>query len=177
MKLPATFGPDGKLLNVVIETPAGSRNKYAFDPETGLFKLRKILPAGMEFPLDMGFIPGTKGEDGDPLDALVWMDFRGSVGVLVECRLLGVMEVMQQVRKESFGEKNTKQVRNDRFLFVADASHEYEDIRSVHDIPAKKLEEIEDFFKFYNAAEEKKLRILGYKKPRFALSTIKKAAE
>lgn len=167
MKLPNTFTPDGKLLNVVIETPSGSRNKYAYDPESGLFKLRKILPAGTEFPLDMGFLPGTKGEDGDPLDALVWMDYCASVGVLVECRLLGVMEVVQQ-------EKNKKPERNDRFLFAADASHEYEDIRSVHDLSPKKLEEIEEFFKFYNAAEDKKFRVLGYKNPRHALSVIKK---
>jgi inorganic pyrophosphatase len=167
MKLPETFCADGKLLNVVIETPCRSRNKYAYDPETGLFKLRKILPAGTEFPLDMGFIPGTKGEDGDPLDALVWIDFPASVGVFMECRLLGVMEVVQQ-------EKNKKPERNDRFLFVANDSHEYADIRSVHDISAKKLEEIEDFFKFYNAAADKKLRILGYKKSREALSVIKK---
>jgi inorganic pyrophosphatase len=167
MKLPDPFSPEGKLLNVVIETPSGSRNKYAYDQATGLFKLRKILPAGTEFPLDMGFIPGTKGDDGDPLDALVWMDFCGSVGVLVECRLLGVMEVMQQ-------EKNKKPERNDRFLFAADVSHEYEDIRSVHDLSPKKLEEIEEFFKFYNAAEDKKFRVLGYKNTRHALSIIKK---
>jgi inorganic pyrophosphatase len=167
MNLPGPFSDDGKLLNVVIETPCRSRNKYAFDPATGLFKLRKILPAGSEFPLDMGFIPGTKGEDGDPLDALVWMDFPGSVGIFLECRLLGVMEVVQQ-------EKNKKGERNDRFLFVANDSHEYADIRSVHDISTKKLEEIEEFFKFYNAAEEKKLRILGYKKSREALAVIKK---
>ncbi|MDQ3109272.1 MAG: inorganic diphosphatase [Bacteroidota bacterium] len=75
------------------------------------------------------------------------------------------MEVIQH-------EKNKKE-RNDRFLFVADSSHEYEDIRSVHDLSAKKLEEIEDFFKFYNAAEDKKLHILGYKKSHEALSVTK----
>lgn len=167
MKMPKTFSADGKLLNIVIETPAGSRNKYALDAETGLFKLRKILPAGTAFPLNMGFIPGTKGEDGDPLDALVWLDFPASVGVFIECRLLGVMEVEQQ-------EKNKEPERNDRFLFVADASREQKDIRSIHDIAAEKLEEIEEFFKYYNAAEEKQFHVLGYKKPRVALSIIKK---
>ncbi|MDQ3109273.1 MAG: inorganic diphosphatase [Bacteroidota bacterium] len=89
LKLPNTFTADGKLLHVVIETPCASRNKYAFDPVTGLFKLRKILPARTELPLDMGFIPGTLGDDGDPLDAVVWMDFPGSTGVFLECRLFG----------------------------------------------------------------------------------------
>lgn len=167
MKMPETFSADGKFLNVVIETPEGSRNKYALDPQTGLFKLRKILPAGTAFPLSMGFIPGTKGEDGEPLDALVWLDYPASVGVFMECRLLGVMEVEQQ-------EKNKEPQRNDRFLFVADVSSEHNDIRSVHDLVTEKLEEMEEFFKYYNAAEKKQFRVLGYKKPRVALSIIKK---
>lgn len=73
----------------------------------------------------MGFIPGTKGEDSDPLYTLEWMDLYGSAGVLVECRFLDVMQ-----------EKNKKPERNDRFLFTVNASHEYEDVRSVHDLSA-----------------------------------------
>jgi inorganic pyrophosphatase len=170
MKLPGTFNEDGSLVNVIIETPSGSRNKYAFDPETGLFKLRKILPAGTEFPMDMGFIPGTKGEDGDPLDALVWMDFPGSVGVHLECRLLGVIEMIQK-------EKNKKPQRNDRFLFIPDSSHEYEHLKSIKDLSEKKLEDIEGFFNYYNSVEGKKLEFLGVKGPRKALAVIKRSLE
>ena len=61
--------------NVVIETPQGSRGKYRYDERSGLFELTKIMPAGMEFPYDFGFVPGTKkAEDGDPLDVLVFLD-------------------------------------------------------------------------------------------------------
>ena len=61
-------------IQVIIETPKGSRNKYAFDPEQRVFQLKKVLPTGMAFPYDFGFIPSTKAEDGDPVDVLVLMD-------------------------------------------------------------------------------------------------------
>src|ERR1700744_6665525 len=58
----------------IIETPKGCRNKFDYDPETGLFKLGGLLPEGMMFPFDFGFLPSTLGEDGDPLDIMVLMD-------------------------------------------------------------------------------------------------------
>jgi inorganic pyrophosphatase len=65
---------DQQLLRVVIETPKGSRNKFAFDPDEHIFELKKVLPAGMTFPYDFGFVPSTKADDGDPVDVLVLMD-------------------------------------------------------------------------------------------------------
>lgn len=62
---------DNRKLRVVIETPKGSRNKFAFDPKEGVFELKKVLPAGMAFPYDFGFVPTTKADDGDPVDVLV----------------------------------------------------------------------------------------------------------
>jgi inorganic pyrophosphatase len=62
------------LLRVIIETPAGSRNKFAFDPHQKIFALKKVLPAGMSFPYDFGFLPQTLAPDGDPLDVLLLMD-------------------------------------------------------------------------------------------------------
>jgi len=58
----------------IIETPKGCRNKFAYDPESNLFKLAGLLPEGMMFPFDFGFIPSTLGDDGDPLDIMVLMD-------------------------------------------------------------------------------------------------------
>src|SRR4051812_16032600 len=89
------FGKKSDLINVILETPKGSRNKYAFDVGLGIFKLKKSLPAGAVFPFDFGFIPSTVGEDGDPLDVLMLMDEPAFPGCLVEGRLLGVMEVTQ----------------------------------------------------------------------------------
>ena len=65
---------DEEELNVVIETPKGSRNKYNYDEKLGLFKLGGVLPSGASFPFDFGFVPSTVGGDGDPLDVLVLLD-------------------------------------------------------------------------------------------------------
>ena len=81
---------DGNLVHVVIETPKASRNKYAFDPELKIFQLKKVLPEGMTFPYDFGFIPSTKAEDGDPVDVLVLMDEPAFAGCLLKCRVIGV---------------------------------------------------------------------------------------
>ena len=90
-KLPS-FDKESGDLNVVSETPKGCRNKYAFEPDLGLFVLKKVLPAGSVFPFDFGFVPSTKGEDGDPLDILVLMDEPAFCGCLVPSRLVGLIE-------------------------------------------------------------------------------------
>ncbi len=82
-------------LNVIIETPKGSRNKFKFDEKLGIFTLKHVLPLGAVFPFDFGFIPSTRGEDSDPLDVLVLMDEPAFAGCLVPARLLGVIEAEQ----------------------------------------------------------------------------------
>jgi len=67
-KLKPVDADDKQLLRVVIETPKGSRNKFAFDQQEHIFELKKVLPAGMAFPYDFGFVPSTKADDGDPVD-------------------------------------------------------------------------------------------------------------
>src|SRR5579872_4139776 len=87
------FDPEARdIIHVIIETPKGSRNKYAFDPELRVFRLTRVLPVGMEFPYDFGFVPSTKAEDGDPIDVLVLMDEPAFPGVLLKCRPIGVIE-------------------------------------------------------------------------------------
>src|SRR5579871_5314832 len=83
---------DSGRLNVIIETPKGSRNKFDFNHRQGLFELGKVLPTGMAFPYDFGFVPGTRAPDGDPLDVLVLMDEPAFSGCKVLCRLIGVIE-------------------------------------------------------------------------------------
>ena len=92
-----TFNDEGDL-NVVIETPKGSRNKYNYDEKLGLFKLGGVLPSGASFPFDFGFVPSTVGGDGDPLDVLVLMDEPAFAGCLVSARLVGVIEAEQTER-------------------------------------------------------------------------------
>src|ERR1700691_1170739 len=80
------------LVQVIIETPSGSRNKFAYDPDQGIFALKKVLPAGMVFPYDFGFLPQTMAPDGDPVDVLVLMDEPAFPGCAVKARLIRGIE-------------------------------------------------------------------------------------
>jgi inorganic pyrophosphatase len=91
---------DRDIIQVVIETPKGSRNKYAFDPAQKVFELKKVLPAGMAFPYDFGFIPRTTAEDGDPVDVLVLMDEPAFPGCVLKCRLIGIIQGEQSNKKD-----------------------------------------------------------------------------
>jgi inorganic pyrophosphatase len=144
-------------IQVIIETPKGSRNKFAFDPDQEVFALKKVLPAGMTFPYDFGFIPSTKAEDGDPTDVLVLMDEPAFPGVLVKCRVIGVIEGEQGKKK--------KGQRNDRIIGVEEENHSYAHIKHVRDLGKKFVEELEEFFVDYHRQLGKKYRILDVKGP------------
>jgi inorganic pyrophosphatase len=144
-------------IKVIIETPKGSRNKYAFDPEERAFGLKKVLPAGMAFPYDFGFIPSTKGGDGDPVDVLVLMDEPAFPGCLVRCRLIGVIEGEQGDGK--------KTERNDRVVAIEIKNHSWADIRHIDDLGKQFVKELEQFFVNYHALTGKKYRILDQKGP------------
>ena len=90
----------------IIETPKGSRNKFDYDPETNLFALAGLLPEGMMFPFDFGFIPSTLGDDGDPLDIMVLMDAPANPGCLLDVRLIGVISAEQSEDRNT--EKNER---------------------------------------------------------------------
>ena len=139
---------DGNEANVVIDTPRYSRNKYKLDKKSGMFMLSGVLAEGHSFPYDFGFIPGTKGEDGDELDVLVLMDQPAFVGCLLKCRLIGGIKAEQKEPKK-------KTERNDRLLAVASKSIEYEDISSYTDLTKKVLDQIEHFFISYNQVKGK----------------------
>lgn len=138
-------------LNVIIETPKGSRNKYAWNEKLGLFELKGVLTVGHSFPYDFGFIPNTRGGDGDPLDALVLMDEPAFVGCYLTARLIGVIEAEQT-------EKDGKVERNDRLIAVASESKNHSDIRTLDDLNDRFVTEIEHFFVSYNEAKGKKFR-------------------
>jgi inorganic pyrophosphatase len=141
-------------LNVIIDTPKGSRNKYSFDEELKLFKLSGVLPVGSYFPFDFGFIPRTKGEDGDPIDILILMDESAFAGCLISARLIGVIEANQT-------ERDGKTVRNDRLIAVASKSHIHAHVKSFDDLNEKLIDEIEHFFISYNEAKGKRFEPLG----------------
>jgi inorganic pyrophosphatase len=152
----ASTNGDGKI-QVIIETPKGSRNKYAFDEGLRVFGLTKVLPAGMTFPYDFGFIPSTKAEDGDPTDVLVLMDEPAFPGCLLKCRIIGVIEGQQGGRKK--GE------RNDRIIAIEEANHSYAHVRHVQELGKKFVKELEEFFVNYHDLQGEKYKILDVKGP------------
>ena len=149
----SAFDDQSHALNVIIETPKGSRNKFKYDEELGLFRLSGVLPAGAVFPFDFGFVPSTIGQDGDPLDVLVLMDEPAFAGCLVASRLIGVIEAEQTEEDETS--------RNDRLIAVAANSHIHRDVHALHDLSDGLLTEIEHFFASYNAVRGKQFKPAG----------------
>ncbi len=148
----------------IIETPKGCRNKFDYDPESNLFKLGGLLPEGMSFPFDFGFIPATVGEDGDPLDIMVLMDAPAHVGCLIDVRIIGVIEAKQTEDGE------TKQ--NDRLLGVAVHSYDHMGLDSIDDVRKTLLNQVEEFFVSYNKQRGKKFKITGRGGPKQAIKFL-----
>src|SRR5437773_2507037 len=90
-----TYDEDGSL-RVVVESPRGSALKLDFDPKLRLFTIARELPLGVAYPFDWGFIPGTRGDDSDPLDAMVLHHQPSYPGVVLPCRILGMVEIEQR---------------------------------------------------------------------------------
>ncbi|HEX8283060.1 MAG TPA: inorganic diphosphatase [Pyrinomonadaceae bacterium] len=155
-------------LNVVIETPKGSRNKYNYDEKLGLFKLGGVLPSGASFPYDFGFVPSTLGGDGDPLDVLVLMDEPAFAGCLVRTRLAGVVEAEQT-------ERDGETTRNDRLIGVAADARLLARVRTLEHLGPDLLEEIEHFFVSYNDIKGKVFKPLGRFGPRRALELVEES--
>lgn len=164
-KLNPVDSEDKKMLRVVIETPKGSRNKFAFDPKQHIFELKKVLPAGMTFPYDFGFVPSTIADDGDPVDVLVLMDEPAFPGCVLMCRPIGVIQGEQ-------GSKKNKE-RNDRIIAVERDAHSWADIKSVDDLGKQFCRELEEFFVDYHKLSGQKYRVLGLKGPGQARKLVK----
>ncbi len=162
--------PDSGLVNVVIDTPRGDRCKYKYDEKTGLFRLSKLLPLGAGFPYNFGFVPSTRGGDGDPLDVLVLLEEPVPPGCVVPVRLVGVLEAEQT-------EKSGKTVRNDRLLGVVDTPYNPPEVRSLAEIGKQRLDEIEHFFVSYNEAENRRFRPTGRKGPERAEELLEEGVQ
>ncbi len=163
-RLPSLDQDDDAIVQVVIETPKDSRNKYAFDPGQKVFELKKVLPAGMAFPYDFGFIPRTKAEDGDPVDVLVLMDEPAFPGVVLKCRLIGIIEGEQGNNKEK--------ERNDRLVAVEKENHSWADIKHIDDLGKQFLHELEEFFVNYHELSGKQYRVIDVRGPKQARKRI-----
>jgi len=162
-----TRDPGSKRINVVVDTPKGSHNKFKYDEALGLFRLSRILPAGMRFPYDFGSVPRTRAEDGDALDVLVLMDAPTFTGCLIAVRLVGVLRSEQKEKRMT--------VRNDRLLAVAETPVNRPSIRTITDVGSGRLSEIEQFFVSYNRAHKREFTPTGRLGPRAADKLLIKA--
>jgi inorganic pyrophosphatase len=149
----------------IIETPKGSRNKFDYDPDSNLFMLGGLLPEGMMFPFDFGFVPSTLAQDGDPVDIMVLMDTPAHVGCLIEVRIIGVIEAKQI-------EDGTTE-RNDRLLGVTIHSYDHQDLETIDDVSKTLLDQVEAFFVSYNKQRGKKFKITATGGPKKAVKLLK----
>jgi inorganic pyrophosphatase len=159
--------PKTGCVTAVIDTPKGSRGKYKYAPDSGLFRLSKLLPLGAYFPYNFGFIPNTQAEDGDALDVLVIMDEPVHIGATLNVRIIGVLRAEQT-------ETNGKILRNDRLLAVLDTPLNPPEFSHYRDLPGRRLDEIEHFFRSYNLMEGRAFKSLGTAGPQEAMALIEK---
>jgi inorganic pyrophosphatase len=164
------FTEDGDV-HVVVETPRGSRAKFAYDPKLETFILSKSLLTGLTYPHDWGFVPSTKADDGDPLDIMVIHDAATFPGIvlIMTCRVIGILQIEQKSKG--------KAERNDRLFAVPRRSHSEQGLRDVRDLSKAIQQELEKFFIATDELEDKKLEIIGWRGPKIATKAIKDSAK
>jgi len=153
------------LLNVIIETPRGSKYKFNYNEDLEGFVLTKTMPLGTAFPFDFGFIPNTLAEDGDPIDVLIIMDEPAFPGCLTACRLIGVLEATQK-------ERDGKETRNDRLVAVTETSVIYEGMKQLGDLVQTMQDQIAEFFVNYNRQAGKEFKPIRWADADVALKLV-----
>jgi inorganic pyrophosphatase len=140
-------------IHVLIDTPAGSRNKYKYDPSLGVFRVSRVLPKGAVFPYDFGSVPQTCAPDGDPVDVLVLGGAPSFPGCLVTARLIGVLHAKQR--------EHGRTIRNDRLIAVMETPVNRSPLRELRDLDPERLRDIENFFESYNRRQGRDFTITG----------------
>jgi inorganic pyrophosphatase len=149
-----TYNDDGTL-RVIVESPRSSCLKLEFDPKLRLFTISRELPLGIAYPFDWGFIPGTQGDDGDPLDAMVLHHQPSHPGVVLPCRILGMVEVEQR-------EDKSKPKANNRIIATPCWHEALSTLEEARDLPSSVRKQIEQFFVSSVAFTGKELTINGW---------------
>jgi inorganic pyrophosphatase len=162
--LPHRLDAEARTCRVVIETPKASRVKYDFNRGLQAFELNALLPEGLSFPLDFGFVPSTKAEDGDPLDVLVLFDAPVAVGAVLDVRLIGVIEANQT--------QEGKTNRNDRLMAVALQSRLHAHIHNAAELDDAYLANLTGFWVQYNALRNKHFEVRRLAGPEAAVAAV-----
>jgi inorganic pyrophosphatase len=151
--------------HVVVESPRGARVKLKYEPEHGAFFVSRALPLGYTYPYDFGFVPGTHGPDGDPLDAVVYWDVATVAAAVLRCRLIGVLELDQRARRGG-------RQRNDRLVAVPVGHERGDDVRSALELAGRVREELAHFFTSSVYFAGKDARALRWRGPREARALV-----
>ena len=153
MNLKDTLSPGNNVpdtIEVVIEIPKGSQNKYEYDAERGVFSLDRVLFSPLHYPGDYGFVPQTLFTDGDPLDALVLLTNPTMPGIVIESRPIGALEFIDS------GEAD------DKILCVPVHDVRFGKMTDISDISEPQLNEIAHFFQVYKELEGKTVEVKGW---------------
>ena len=168
-KISHKLDPKDGSCRAIVETPKGHRGKLDYDPKTDTFRLKTLLPDGMSFPLDFGFVPSTLADDGDPLDVMILADEPNPSGTLLDVRLIGVIEAEEA--------EEGRRERNDRVLAAVAVSHLYAAIRSVEDLEARFIDNLVQFWTNKDRLEGKEFNCIGVHGPSAAVTLVKQAAK
>jgi len=139
-----------EIVDVIIEIPQGSRNKYEYDHHEHVIRLDRVLFSSVHYPTDYGFIPETLSEDGDPLDVLVVVNEPTFPGCHLPARPVGMLRM-----RDEKGE-------DEKILAVPDGDPRFDGIHDLDDLAPHWLKEIENFFATYKELEEKDTEVLGW---------------
>lgn len=139
-----------RIVNMVVEIPQGSTNKYEFDHEMGVFRLDRTLYSPLFYPFDYGWVCGTMADDGDPLDILAITTHPTFTGCLIPARPLGVL-----MMRDNKGP-------DEKILSVASVDPRFENIHRLSDLQPHLLKEIVHFFDIYKELEQKQTIVLGW---------------
>lgn len=137
-------------IDVMVEIPRGSRNKYEYDPVLKRFRLDRVLFASVHYPTDYGFVPETLATDGDPLDVLIVVNEPTFPGCIVPARPIGVLAMRDEKGPD------------DKLLTVPDGDPRFHNIRDIADLSPNWLAEIEYFFATYKTLERKMTQVIGW---------------
>lgn len=153
-------------VRVVVETPRGATIKIKFDEDLGCFSLSRILPLGVAYPYDFGFVPQTLAQDGDPLDAMVLIDAMTYPGVVISCRLLGALQVE---------ERGLRGRPNHRLVAVPVKAARKDDVRTFADLGRRMQQELERFFVMSSSFTSKDPVVRGWVGPEAAIDMVQRA--
>lgn len=152
-----------ELINVIVEIPKGSKNKYEIDKETGLIKLDRAMKTSQDYPFDYGFVPQSLWEDNDPLDVVLLTTYPLAPGILVEARPVAVMRMID------CGEGD------DKIIAVPKDDLRWDGVNDLSDINAHTVKEIQHFFETYKSIDKNEtVLVKGFKGKKEALASVKK---